>query len=603
MNYDVASEELLQDVEFECPGVTLNENVDDEEVFVDTTDATDATQDVSVDTRLPEHEFIKKVITGKYGKMKGKTTISFMLFMGSHTYKHRNNYKENHYFSCTDCLKHKRSVNAVANLVYGETKDEDKYVLQYAPPLEDHVCQQTGVEAIIKVAKLQMRQEVQADSNKEIPQIYEKIRKKSFKDLDEFAQIQLSQHFPSYRAVQSELYKERRSHVPPEPKCAADINLEKDLFYVDIDHKETMIKGDTLLDDQRRVILISTDAHLEMIARAKTLLADGTFKIAPSGFTQVFIISCQVDKNTYVPCLYAMLPDKKRDSYDAMFSMLKECLSRRGLSLSAQYFMSDYELNIKNSFMSFFPNTECKGCLFHYAKAVVGQVNKRGFKQDFSDVKKNGTFCGFIRAILGLPQVPLQRLNQGIRNLYIICRRLTGKQRSFGIKMIKYVEKVWIRGNHKPVSWNVHKEETVSTNNNSEGYNSKLGRKIKPHPNFYYLCGELKKELETSKLDAMAAKTGNTNENKFESRKAKLLEKKRSDMKEKLETGNVELMIYQQTMGGMLKVPDITAGDDEDEIFNGNNSECQIDEPIEIPKLESSSLSPFMAPSPFLINN
>ena len=58
----------------------------------------------------------------------------------------------------------------------------------------------------------------------------------------------------------------------------------------------------------------------------------------------------------------------------------------------------------------------------------------------------------------------------------------------------------------------------------------------------------------------MAAKTGNTNENKFESRKAKLLEKKRSDMKEKLETGNVELMIYQQTMGGMLKVPDITAG-------------------------------------------
>ena len=84
-----------------------------------------------------------------------------------------------------------------------------------------------------------------------------------------------------------------------------------------------------------------------------------------------------------------MLPDKKRESYDALFSMLKECLSRRGLSLSAQYFMSDFELNIKNSFMSFFPDTECKGCLFHFAKAVVGQVNKRGFKQEFSDVRKN----------------------------------------------------------------------------------------------------------------------------------------------------------------------------------------------------------------------
>ena len=35
----------------------------------------------------------------------------------------------------------------------------------------------------------------------------------------------------------------------------------------------------------------------------------------------------------------------------------------------------------------------------------------------------------------------------------------------------------------QPVSRNVHKEETVSTNKNSEGYNSKLGSKIKQHPN------------------------------------------------------------------------------------------------------------------------
>ena len=379
-------EELLQDVEFECPGVTLNENVGVEttDVIVETTtNATQesfdmtAAQEVSVDTittSLPDHRFIKKVITGKFGKKKGQNTISFMLLIGAHTYKHRNNYNENHYFSCTDCLeKHKRSVNAIANLVFGENEEDDKYVLQYAPPLEEHVCQQTGTEAIIKVARLEMRKMVQDDPNKPIPQIYDEIRRKSFKDLDEFGQIQLSQHFPSYRNIQASLYKERRSFIPPEPKSAADINLDKDLFYVDSDHKETMIKGDTLLDDQRRVILISTDAHLEMIARAKTLLGDGTFKISPPTFTQVFIISCQVDKDTYVPCLYAMLPDKKRESYDALFSMLKECLSRRGLSLSAQYFMSDFELNIKNSFMSFFPDTECKGCLFHFAKAVVGQ--------------------------------------------------------------------------------------------------------------------------------------------------------------------------------------------------------------------------------------
>ena len=81
----------------------------------------------------------------------------------------------------------------------------------------------------------------------------------------------------------------------------------------------------------------------------------------------------------------------------------------------------------------------------------------------------------------------------------------------------------------------------------SEGYNSKLGRKIKQHPNFYHLCGELKIELEKSKLDAMAAKTGNTNRNKNVNKKAQMLEKKHSDMREKLENGNVEMMIYQQS--------------------------------------------------------
>ena len=94
-------EELLQDVEFECHGVTLNENVGVEttDVLVETTTNatqefidTTAVQEVSVDTittSLPDHRCIKKVITGKFGKKKGQNTISFMLLIGPHTYKHR----------------------------------------------------------------------------------------------------------------------------------------------------------------------------------------------------------------------------------------------------------------------------------------------------------------------------------------------------------------------------------------------------------------------------------------------------------------------------------------------------------------------------------
>ena len=86
-------EERIQDVEFQCPGVTLHENLGEttEEVIESTTTAS---QEMSVDnttasevtaadaTSLPEHDFIKKLIAGKTGKKKGKTTISYMILMG-----------------------------------------------------------------------------------------------------------------------------------------------------------------------------------------------------------------------------------------------------------------------------------------------------------------------------------------------------------------------------------------------------------------------------------------------------------------------------------------------------------------------------------------
>ena len=112
-----------------------------------------------------------------------------------------------------------------------------------------------------------MQKKVQEDPNKTIPQIYEEICKKSFKTLAQFGQTQLAQQFPSFR----------RCFIPPEPQTCADLDLGRDMFYLDEDHKETMIKGDTMLDDHRRVILISTDAQMETLARAKTILGDGTF--------------------------------------------------------------------------------------------------------------------------------------------------------------------------------------------------------------------------------------------------------------------------------------------------------------------------------------
>ena len=111
-----------------------------------------------------------------------------------------------------------------------------------------------------------------------------------------------------------------------------------------------------------------------------------------------------------------LLPDKMGISYTAAFSLFKEALETRGLSLAARWFMSDFEHAIKTSFTEQFPLIKPKGCSFHFCKAIITKVQKSGFKSDYVK-KENFAFSAFIRAILGVLFCPLDCLKESIRNL------------------------------------------------------------------------------------------------------------------------------------------------------------------------------------------
>ena len=188
----------------------------------------------------------------------------------------------------------------------------------------------------------------------------------------------------------------------------ADIDL--DLFKL---NGENVVKGDQVFDDGRRVILFTFNDHLDYLRTAKAILVDGTFRITPHLWTQTFIISAEVTTGVFVPVAFALLPDKKKESYLAMFSLLKDTLDNLGYELSASYFMSDFEFAIRDSFQTIFPGIEAKGCAFHLAKAIQGKVARSGFKKDYENDPK---FNSFTRAMIGLTYVPLDRLADGIKN-------------------------------------------------------------------------------------------------------------------------------------------------------------------------------------------
>ena len=167
----------------------------------------------------------------------------------------------------------------------------------------------------------------------------------------------------------------------------------------------------------------------------------------------------------FVPVVFAFLPDKKRyetetknivffislalinrRSYDDLFGLLRQTLEHhsRRLSLSAEWFMSDFENNIRKSWAENFPSVSPKGCHFHFAKAIWSIVKKMGMKSQYSAANKNPKFGTFIRCVIGLPFVPLERLNEGFQNLEKSGRKVKGqKSKDFVKYLLDYIERVW----------------------------------------------------------------------------------------------------------------------------------------------------------------
>ena len=96
---------------------------------------------------------------------------------------------------------------------------------------------------------------------------------------------------PPYDSLATSMYRIRRLYIPPAPLTQAGLDVSLDWFLVS--PTETILKGDVLHSDGLRVLLFATDESLRIMARAMTILADGTFRITPYLWYQTFILSAE----------------------------------------------------------------------------------------------------------------------------------------------------------------------------------------------------------------------------------------------------------------------------------------------------------------------
>ena len=115
--------------------------------------------------------------------------------------------------------------------------------------------------------------------------------------------------------------------------------------------------------------MLGTPLTAEAWARSEFKSGDGTFKICPKLFYQVFVLMALFG-GVYLPCLIGLLPDKSNDTYGRFFAMVWTYLNENNLpnDFTGHFFMTDFERNIRDNFNLFWSTATLLGCYFHFSQ-------------------------------------------------------------------------------------------------------------------------------------------------------------------------------------------------------------------------------------------
>ena len=167
-------------------------------------DFSDEEEEINEVVPLPDHHFEIKKCFWKSGPRKGEEKIQVSLIIDNYTFRRRREKNGHVTFSCNACEAEKTFVSAIAKVVDGE------YKLSEVPLVDEHVCWVSGSPLLVKSAISKMLQAIEKDPTRSINQIYEDVRLSFTQSMSMDERKSFLQEFPTFKAVQSQLYMKRR---------------------------------------------------------------------------------------------------------------------------------------------------------------------------------------------------------------------------------------------------------------------------------------------------------------------------------------------------------------------------------------------------------
>ncbi|KAL3886733.1 hypothetical protein ACJMK2_026711 [Sinanodonta woodiana] len=240
------------------------------------------------------------------------------------------------------------------------------------------------------------------------------------------------------------------------------------------------------MNDEERILMLGTTENINRLQSSEHWFVDGTFKVAPELFYQVFTIHALIDSKA-VPLIYCLIQDKAEATYSRVLERIKELRS---------------DLN-PSSFITFFTNAHAVGCLFHLGQCIWRKVQELGLSQLYND---NEEFRMAVKMMLALSFVPVNDVVASIDDLMDASPEEI-------VPLADYFEDTYIgrrRRNRRAnprfavEMWNVHdcvNENLPGTNNSVEAWHRAFQQTVDcHHPSIFILINHFRLEHDHVKI-------------------------------------------------------------------------------------------------------
>lgn len=300
----------------------------------------------------------------------------------------------------------------------------------------------------------------------------------TFKDAD------LSADFPNFKNVKSTLYKHRN----------ATANVEK-MNFKDVADVSVLPKFKAFLladynDGDIRLLFFCSEVARHHMAQLKTFFGDGTFKICPFPFYQVYTIHGDLgstgDSTNIVPLIYVLMSGKTEKSYIILFSVIKAQIPE----WQPHLFKCDFEIATMNAIRTVFRNVTVKGCYFHYVRAIWKKG--RALNLTKSKVQKRQVALSAV-----LPLLPEDQIMNG---WFYVASQSPDDDNSK--KFRQYMLRQWLNDENFIKNWCVF-DERHRTTNILEAWHKKInGIVSKNKPNLLQLLNVLFEDASVNEVRA-----------------------------------------------------------------------------------------------------